>query len=223
MDTAEGLMPEQVEQIDFATVRRGYDPESVRGRLREAAAEIRRLQAVAGEQSERLSQFEATPPEQLDEARVAEVLGEEALKVLQAARDAAHERLERAEAEIAEMMSKAQAAATAIVDEGRDRGREVVQQAKSVRARILADLARKRKTHRAEVEQLRTIRDRLLEGLSICQQGLGEWVDELVHVVPQARAAAERVGLLIAAEPEPTVEEIEARDRDGTAHGAAAR
>ena len=219
MDTAEGLRPEQVEQIDFATVRRGYEPEPVRERLREAAAEIRRLHDVIAEQSERLSQLEATPPGRLEEARVAEALGDETVKVLQAARDAAQQRLERADAEIAEMMERAHAAAAAIVDEGRDRGREVVQQAKSVRERILVDLARKRKTHRAEVEQLRTIRDRLLEALSICQQGLGEWVDELVQVVPQARAAAERAGLLIAAEPEPTVEEIEAEIETGRLMG----
>ena len=219
MDTAEGLRPEQVEQIDFATVRRGYEPEPVRERLREAAAEIRRLHDVVAEQSERLSQLEAAPPGKLEEARVAEALGDETVKVLQAARDAAQQRLERADVEVAEMMERAQAAAAAIVDEGRDRGREVVQQAKSVRERILVDLARKRKIHRAEVEQLRTIRDRLLEALSICQQGLGEWVDELVQVVPQARAAAERAGLLIAAEPEPTVEEIEAEIETGRLMG----
>ena len=219
MENAEGLNPELVEKADFAIVRRGYQPELVRRRLREAAAEIRRLNAVAGELSARLESIEAAPADDLEAARVAEALGEEAVRVLQTAREAAQDRIERAEAESAELVETARAAAAAIVEEGRDRGREVVQEAKAVRERILTDLARKRRAHRVEVEQLRTVRDRLLESLSICQEGLAEWVEELVQVVPQARSAAQRAGLLIAAEPEPTAGEIEAEIETGRLMG----
>ncbi len=243
MDTAEGLRPEAVEQIDFVTVRRGYEPDRVRSRLQEAAAEIRRLNTVVQELSERLSRLESTPPERLAEARLAELLGDEALKVLQVARDAAEmdektnsaidwaaavlrgagdardEMIERAESERAEIIERAHAAAAAIVEEGRNNGRQLVQQAKDVRERMLADLSRKRKLHRREVEQLRTIRDRLLESLTICRQGLSGWVEELVQVVPQARAAAERAGLRIEAEREATVTEIEAEIEAGRLMG----
>ena len=219
MDSAEGLTPELVEETDFPTVRRGYEPEQVRSRLREAAAEIRRLNTVVNELSRRVGEYEAAPPEQLEASRVAEAFGDEAARLLQAARDAAQERIERADAECEEIVGKAHAAATAIVEEGRDHGREVVQEARSVRERILADLARKRRMHRAEVEQLRTVRDRLLESLSICQQGLRDWIEELVQVVPQARAAAERAGLRIAAEPEPTVSQMEAEIETGRLMG----
>ena len=214
MENAEGLRPELVEEIDFAVVRRGYEPERVRRRLQEAAAEIRRLNTEVTELSERLVQFEASPHDDL-EARVAEALGDETVKVLQAARRAAQERIARAEAESAELVERAHTAAAAIVDESRDRGAEVVQEARNVRERILTDLARKRRTHRMEVEQLRTVRDHLLESLSICQQGLASWVEELVQVVPRARAAAERAGLLVAAEPEDTVSEFEAEIETG--------
>ena len=218
MENAEGLRPELVEEIDFAVVRRGYEPERVRRRLQEAAAEIRRLNTEVTELSERLAQFEASPPDDL-EARVAEALGDETVKVLQAARRAAQERIARAEAESAELVERAHTAAVAIVDESRDRGAEVVQEARNVRERILTDLARKRRTHRMEVEKLRTVRDHLLESLSICQQGLASWVEELVQVVPRARAAAERAGLLVAAEPEDTVSEFEAEIETGRLMG----
>ena len=219
MENAEGLRPEQVEAADFAIVRRGYEPEPVRRRLREAAAEIRRLNTVAAELSERLAGLEAASPDDLEAARIAEALGDEAVRVLQAARDAAQDRIERAEAESAEIVETARAAATAVAEEGRDQGRAAVQEAKAVRERLLTDLARRRRAQRIEVEQLRTVRDRLLESLSICQDGLAEWVEELVQVVPQARSAAQRAGLLIAAEPEPTAADIEAEIETGRLMG----
>ena len=210
LDPGTGLAPEAVERADFDTVRRGYAPERVRSRLREVAEEIRRLNGLVALLQERIAEFEATPSKELESARVAEALGDEAARLLQAARDAAQERVERAEAESDEITGKARVAAAAIVEEGREHGAEMVVEARNVRERILADLARKRHAHRAEVEQLRVIRDRLLEALSICSEGLDGWISDLVQVGPQAAAAAERAGLRIAAEPKPTVGEMEA-------------
>ena len=210
LDPGTGLAPEAVEKADFDTVRRGYAPERVRSRLREVAEEIRRLNGLVALLQERIAEFEATPSKELESARVAEALGDEAARLLQAARDAAQARVERAEAESDEITGKARVAAAAIVEEGREHGAEMVVEARNVRERILADLARKRHAHRAEVEQLRVIRDRLLEALSICSEGLDGWISDLVQVGPQAAAAAERAGLRIAAEPQPTVGEMEA-------------
>ena len=210
LDPGTGLAPEAVEKADFDTVRRGYAPERVRSRLREAAEEIRRLSGLVASLQESVAEFEATPSKELESARVAEALGDEAARLLQAARDAAQARVERAEAESDEITGKARVAAAAIVEEGREHGAEMVVEARNVRERILADLARKRHAHRAEVEQLRVIRDRLLEALSICSEGLDGWISDLVQVGPQAAAAAERAGLRIAAEPKPSVGEMEA-------------
>ena len=210
LDPGTGLAPEAVERADFDTVRRGYAPERVRSRLREVAEEIRRLNGLVALLQERIAEFEATPSKELESARVAEALGDEAARLLQAARDAAQARVERAEAESDEITGKARVAAAAIVEEGREHGAEMVVEARNVRERILADLARKRHAHRAEVEQLRVIRDRLLEALSICSEGLDGWISDLVQVGPQAAAAAERAGLRIAAEPKPSVGEMEA-------------
>ena len=210
LDPGAALDPEAVEKADFGTVRRGYEPEPVRSRLREAAQEIRRLTGLVGSLQERIAEFEATPPERLETARAVEALGDEAARVLQAARDAAQERFERAEAESDEFIGKARAAAAAIVEQGHEQGQEAVVEARNVRERILSDLAYKRHAHRVEVEQLRVIRDRLLEALSICREGLDGWISDLDQVGPRAAAAAERAGLRIAAEPELTVSEMEA-------------
>jgi cell division septum initiation protein DivIVA len=213
LDPEVGLAPEEVERADFGTVRRGYEPEPVRRRLREAATEIRRLSALADSLQQRLGELEAAPPEKIETAHVVEALGDEAARVLQAARDAARERLERAESQRQEMTAEARAAAAAIVEESRDHGRELVAEARAVRERILSDLAFKRHGHRVEVEQLRVIRDRLLEAVSVCRDGLDGWIADFIQAGPQAEAAAARAGLLIAAEPEATVGEMEAEIR----------
>ena len=205
-----GLAPEAVEDTEFATVRRGYEPGPVRTRLREAADEIRRLNALVGSLSSRVAQLEDTPPDQLESRRVAAALGDEATRVLQSASDAARERIERAEAEHHDIVGKAQATAAVIVEEAREQGRDMVFEARDVRERILADLARKRHEHRIEVEQLRVIHDRFSEALSICRQGLDGWMEELAQTEPQAVVAAERAGQRLGAVPEPTIAEIEA-------------
>ena len=210
LDPGEGLAPEAVENADFGKVRRGYEPGPVRSRLRQAAEEIRRLRVVIASLQQRIAELEALPPDRLEAAQAVEALGEEAARVLHAARDAARERLERASSESGEMITEARTAAAAIVEEGREEGRELVIEARNHRERILSDLAYKRHAHRVEVEQLRVVHDRLVEAVSICREGLDGWIAELVQASPRAEAAAARAGLRVAAEPEPTVGEMEA-------------
>ena len=179
----------------------------------------------------RLAEFDGIAPEQLEAHRVASALGVEATHVLEAAHLAATERAERAEREADAVRDAAVAAAAAvrtdaqtarddlieearreaetIVEEGRQRGREMVNEAQTVRERMLRDLGRKRQAGRAQVEQLRAGRDRLLESLTTAQNSLDTAVDDLVNSVPEARAAAERAGLRVKAEPTPTPDELE--------------
>ena len=213
LDPVEGLVPEELERADFDTVRRGFEPEPVRRRLRDAASEVRRLQGLVDSLQQRLIELESAPPEKMATAHVVEALGDEAARVLQAARDAARERLERAQSQGEEITAEARTAAAAIIEESRAQGREMVVEARNVRERILSDLAFKRHAHRVEVEQLRVIRDRLLEAVSICREGLDGWIADFVQAGPQAEAAAARAGLLVAAEPELTVGEMEAEIR----------
>ena len=209
-DPRVGLEPEAVEETDFATVRRGYEPGSVRARLREAAEEIRRLNTLVGSLSNRVAELEDTPAGVLESRRVAEALGDEATRILQSASDAAQERIERAEAEHARLVGEARVTAAATIEDGREQGRNMVLEARNVRERILADLAGKRRDYQVEVEQLREVHDRLTEALGIFRQGLDGWIEELVQAGPRAAAAAERAGLRVAAQPESTVAQIEA-------------
>ncbi len=213
LDPEVGLAPEELERADFGTVRRGFEQEPVRRRLREAAAEVRRLNGLVDSLQQRLAELESAPPEKIETAHVVEALGDEAARVLQAARDAARERLTRAEAQGEEITAEATTAAAAIIEESRVQGRELVAEARTVRERILSDLALKRHGHRVELEQLRVIRDRLLEAVSICREGLDGWIADFAQAGPQAEAAAARAGLLVAAEPELTVGEMEAEIR----------
>ncbi|MEO0494676.1 MAG: hypothetical protein AAF081_14800, partial [Actinomycetota bacterium] len=107
-------------------------------------------------------------------------------------------------------IADAEREAEEIVEDGRQRGRDMVNEAQVVRERMLGDLARKRQTGRAQVEQLRAGRDRLLESLTIAQRSLDTAMKDLIDAVPEARAAAERAGMRVAAEVTPTVEIMEA-------------
>ncbi|MEL0140274.1 MAG: hypothetical protein VW800_07880, partial [Acidimicrobiaceae bacterium] len=226
------LDPSELDQASFELVRRGFDPLPVQRTLRHAAAVIRDLRRERDVLVARVAEVEAALAEPLEAHRVAEALGAEATQVLEAAHAAAAERAERAEREAEAIRAEALAAAETtraeavaareealaaaerdaeeVAEDGRQRGRDMVNEAQAVRERMLRDLARKRQTGRAQVEQLRAGRDRLLESLTIAQQSLDTAMRDLVDAVPEARASAERAGLRIANEVTPTVETIEA-------------
>ena len=226
------LDPDRLESAEFPLVRRGFEPELVRTQLAIAAAEIRRLRNIVVEVEGELSALEARSPADLAADKITEAIGEEAVRVLDAARNAASERAERAEAEAGAVVASAQQAAAdlrseaearrdvilaqagihadGLVEQGRIRGRDMVAEAQTVRERMLRDLAQKRQQHRAEVEQLRAGRDRLLESLAGSQQCLDDAIADLVNAVPEAQAAAERAGLRVSGEPALTVEQLEA-------------
>lgn len=232
MTDGASLDPSELEQASFELVRRGFDPLPVQRTLQHAAAVIRDLRRERDVLAARVAEVEAVLAEPLEAHRVAEALGAEATQVLEAAHAAAAERAERAEREAEAIRAEALAAADTtraeaiaareetlaaaerdaeeVAEEGRQRGRDMVNEAQAVRERMLSDLARKRQTGRAQVEQLRAGRDRLLESLAIAQQSLDAAMKDLVDSVPEARAAAERAGLRIANEPTPTVETMEA-------------
>jgi len=232
MVSSSPFSPEQLEVMTFEMVRKGYDPAHVKRVLGEAAAAIRSLQRERDQLLVQLADVKTTPTEPLEPHRVAEALGNEATQVLEAARAAAAERAERAEREAEAVRAEALAEAETIraeaaqvkqdavadaelaaeqaVEEGRQRGRDMVNEAQVVRERMLTDLARKRQTGRAQVEQLRAGRDRLLEALSVTQASLDSALKDLVDSVPEARGAAERAGLRIANEEVPSVETLEA-------------
>ena len=213
MSEGDQLDLNRLEAANLPIVRRGFDRVSVATVLRQAAAEIRRLRAQVDALRRRTDEMGAAPQPELEAEHVAEALGQEAVRVLEAARAAAAERADRAEEERKRMLEQARADGVQIMEESRAQGRDIVAEARSVRKQILGDLVRKRQSYRIELEQLRAAGDRLLESLAALRGEINDSAARLVQSVPEAQAAAERVGLLLTG-PEPTPEQVEAEITD---------
>ncbi|HEX4980448.1 MAG TPA: DivIVA domain-containing protein [Ilumatobacteraceae bacterium] len=180
--------PASVAEAKFSTARRGYDPDEVRELLRSVAAELRRLQdrELHLERELRTAQsraFDGT--DGLDDDTVARLLGEETLHVLQTARESASQIKIRAEEGVARILREATEDANrtreqAEIDASRKRtdaaadadaevslakqpGREMVNEARAYRERVLSELTRRREMARQQIEQLILGRDRLLQ------------------------------------------------------------
>ena len=180
--------PDAVASASFSTSRRGYDQTEVRDLLRMVAAEMARLQEREKflERELRTAQRGSTNSAvALDEEVVTRMLGEEAARILQTAREAASQikirsedagarmlreatdeaqRLrEEAEVEAARRRQDASADAESELVMAKQQGREMVNEARAYRERVLSELARRRELARQQIEQLMHGRDRLLQ------------------------------------------------------------
>jgi ElaB/YqjD/DUF883 family membrane-anchored ribosome-binding protein len=99
----------------------------------------------------------------------------------------------RSDAEIE--LEKARSEAAALVEAGRQEGREMVGEAQKVRQRMLDDLARRRKLLRQQIEQLQAGRDRLLSAYDVVRETLDVATEELHVALPEAKLAAETAAL----------------------------
>ena len=101
--------PDSVARAGFETVRRGFDQAQVRSYLSMVAREIERLRAGETDLTRRLDEAERRASEQTrtDPEHLTQLLGEEAARVLNAAREAANDRLARAEEESARLLQEA--------------------------------------------------------------------------------------------------------------------
>ncbi|MEO8264668.1 MAG: DivIVA domain-containing protein [Ilumatobacteraceae bacterium] len=180
--------PDAVASASFSTSRRGYDQTEVRDLLRMVAAEMARLQEREKflERELRTAQRgSANSAVALDEEIVTRMLGEEAARILSTAREAASQikirsedgasrmlreatdeaqRLrEEAEVEAARRRQDASADAESELVMAKQQGREMVNEARAYRERVLSELARRRELARQQIEQLMHGRDRLLQ------------------------------------------------------------
>lgn len=103
------------------------------------------------------------------------------------------------------------AAATDDRDVAQAEGREMVAEAQRVRERMLADLARRRKAARVDLERLTAAKDQLLEAYEGVQRTLDDATTGLRRALPEARTAAEAARMRADAQPEDTVEQLEAQ------------
>ncbi len=96
------------------------------------------------------------------------------------------------DAELSAARESSIAAAAAEVDAAKEAGRDLVNEARAVRERILADLGRRRLLLQAQIDELRAGRDRLLDAYRVVKRTLGDATQALVQV--EARAGEELSG-----------------------------
>ena len=179
--------PAAVGSAAFPTNRRGFDQAEVRDFLKMVAAEMARLQ-----ERERFLESEMramqtrglSAPGRLDEETVTTLLGEEAARVLTAARDASTQIRDRAEEsatrlvkdaaedavriresavlEAARIRDDSGADAESEIEMAKQQGRDMVNEAREYREKVLSELSRRRDAARSQIEQLLHGRDRLM-------------------------------------------------------------
>ena len=114
------------------------------------------------------------------------------------------------------MLEAARAEAEAIVEGARHQGREMLDEAKAARERVLGDLVRRRALLNAQIEALRGGRDRLLDAYRTVKRTFLEATEALAQV--EARAAEERTAsshepIDVAAEIAPEIETLDGERR----------
>lgn len=179
--------PAAVGSAAFPIGRRGFDQAEVRDFLKMVAAEMARLQ-----ERERFLESEMramqtrglSAPGRLDEETVTTLLGEEAARVLTAARDASTQIRDRAEEsatrlvkdaaedavriresavlEAARIRQDSGADAESEIEMAKQQGRDMVNEAREYREKVLSELSRRRDAARSQIEQLLHGRDRLM-------------------------------------------------------------
>ena len=210
--------PASVADAAFGTGRRGFDQGEVRDFLRMVAAELGRLQERERFLERELRTAQSNPDlasVQLDEQALTRLLGEETARVLTTARESAAEIRQKAEQSAAQLLSEASDEAARMREEAeieasrrrsdaaadaeaelamaKQQGREMVNEARAYRERVLSELARRRELAREQIEQLLHGRDRLMQSFERARlvavdvvaelQPLGE-PDEYVNLSP---------------------------------------
>lgn len=187
------------------TTALGEETARVLRTAREAAAD---LKAKAEENVQRvLQQAHEDAARIREEAEgIHDVKMAEAMQAAEAIRSEA-----RADAEAA--AARASSESEAVIEMARDQARQMLEEAKEIRAKVLGDVVRRRNVARVQVAQLRAGRERLLDAYRMVRETLDEVTVELGRAEDEARLAAERAGQKAAAELAPETDaEIAALD-----------
>jgi ElaB/YqjD/DUF883 family membrane-anchored ribosome-binding protein len=191
----EGELAHQLEESEKRTAPIDQlDPSQLARLLGEETARV--LEAAQGASAEIRSKAEENVARLLREARdESQQMRDDADSVLTRKTAEAEEAAAaiRSDAEIE--LEKARGEAAALVEAGRQEGREMVGEAQKVRQRMLDDLARRRKLLRHQIEQLQAGRDRLLSAYDVVRETLDVATEELHVALPEAKLAAETAAL----------------------------
>ncbi len=199
--------PAAVSAASFTVGRRGYDQTEVRDFLRMVSAELARLQERERFLESELKAMQTrgmSAPGMLDEEVVTALLGEEAARVLGAAREASAQIRQRAEENATRLVKEAASDAVRLREEAeleavrrrddaaadaeaeielaKQQGRDMVNEAREYREKVLSELARRRELARAQIEQLVANRDRLLNAFERARLATDDVMTGLVSV-----------------------------------------
>lgn len=196
--------PAAVGAAQFTVGRRGYEQEEVRDFLRMVSAELARLQERERFLDSELRALQTrgmSAPGVLDEETVTTLLGAETARVLTVAREAAQQMRVRAADSAERLVREASSEATRVREEAeieasrrrsdvavdveaeielaKQQGREMVNEAREYREKVLAEMARRRETAREQIEQIIHGRDHLLSVFERASSVARDVVDEL--------------------------------------------
>lgn len=184
------LTPEAVAGRNFTLTKRGYAEHEVRSFLRLVADELNSAIARDRELSARVRDLEeqarrpVLPPSDDD---LIKALGEETARVLGQARESALELRNKAEDHARRVVREAQETARELrattqqaveqktreaEDAARSRAKEIVTEARTVRDRVLEDLAGRKQALEQQIEELRQGRGRLVETYELVERAL---------------------------------------------------
>ncbi|HTS14456.1 MAG TPA: DivIVA domain-containing protein [Candidatus Sulfotelmatobacter sp.] len=105
----------------------------------------------------------------------------------------------RTQEETAASLDKARLEAEAVLSQARAECRAMVQEAQELRAKVLADLTRRRRVLHSQIEQLRAGRERLAETITGVRGAVDAIAEDLFRAEDEARLAAEEAGRQAAA------------------------
>lgn len=199
--------PAAVSAASFNVSRRGFDQIEVRDFLRMVSAEMARLQERERFLESELKAMQTrgmSAPGMLDEELVTTLLGEEAARVLGTAREASSQIRLRAEEAATRLVKEASSDATRLREEAeleavrrredaagdaeaeielaKQQGRDMVNEAREYREKVLTELARRRELAREQIEQLIHNRDRLLNAFERARLATDDVMTGLVSV-----------------------------------------
>lgn len=196
--------PTAVAGATFPSARRGFDQNEVRDFLRMVSAELSRLHervVFLERELANAQQGAPTTPRELDEDAVAAMLGEETLRIVQTARDAAAKIKTRADETASRLIREATDEAARIREDAelegarrrqdassdaeseilmaKQQGRDMVNEARAYRERVLADVAKRRELAREQLEDLMHSRDRLIQAFERARVATDDVLREL--------------------------------------------
>jgi cell division septum initiation protein DivIVA len=219
--------PTAIAAATFSTARKGFDQNEVRTLLRTVSGEVSRLQDRE-RQLERelaaLKRAQVAPSLPMDDEALTALLGEETARVISTAREAAASIRSRAEEGAARLLREAseEAAQTRSQSEldaakrlqeahlevqthlehARAQGRDMANEAREYRERVLADVGRRRELARMQLQQVISGRDRLLQAFERARLVA---VDVLVEVDELGGEPDELVNLALTTGPVPVM------------------